>query len=70
MYGETFYGRHTAQHQLQWRQIKIILHVYRDDNVDSVNILWYLRPKKIVQFQFPDWATDFVPFVANFKKKI
>ena len=23
MYGETFYGRHTAQHHLQWRQIKI-----------------------------------------------
>ena len=23
MYGETFYGRHTAQHQLQWGQIKI-----------------------------------------------
>ena len=23
MYGETFYGRHMAQHQLQWRQIKI-----------------------------------------------
>ena len=23
MYGETFYGRHTAQHQLQWRQIRI-----------------------------------------------
>ena len=23
MYGETFYGRHTAQHQLQWRQIKV-----------------------------------------------
>ena len=23
MYGETFYGRHTAQHQLQWRQIII-----------------------------------------------
>ena len=23
MYWETFYGRHTAQHQLQWRQIKI-----------------------------------------------
>ena len=22
MYGETFYGRHTAQHQLQWRQKK------------------------------------------------
>ena len=22
MYGETIYGRHTAQHQLQWRQIK------------------------------------------------
>ena len=21
MYGETFYGRHTAQHQLQWSQI-------------------------------------------------
>ena len=23
MYGETFYDRHTAQHQLQWSQIKI-----------------------------------------------
>ena len=23
MYGETFYGRHTAQHQLQWRHLKI-----------------------------------------------
>ena len=23
MYGETLYGRHTAQHQLQWRQIKL-----------------------------------------------
>ena len=22
MYGETFYDRHTAQHQLQWSQIK------------------------------------------------
>ena len=22
MYGETFYGRHTVQHQLQWSQIK------------------------------------------------
>ena len=22
MYGETFYARHTAQHQLQWGQIK------------------------------------------------
>ena len=21
MYKETFYGRHTAQHQVQWRQI-------------------------------------------------
>ena len=26
MYGETFYGRHTAQHQLQWSQIKYILY--------------------------------------------
>ena len=23
MYGETSYGRHTAQNQLQWKQIKI-----------------------------------------------
>ena len=23
MYGETFYGRHTAQHQLQWSSILI-----------------------------------------------
>ena len=22
MHGETFYGRHTAQHQLQWSEIK------------------------------------------------
>ena len=22
MYGKTFYGRHTAQHQLQWSQIR------------------------------------------------
>ena len=28
MYGETFYGRHTAQHQLQWRQIKFKNQVY------------------------------------------
>ena len=25
MYGETFYGRHMAQHQLQWSQIMVIL---------------------------------------------
>ena len=24
MYGETFYGLHTAQHQLQWGKIKIL----------------------------------------------
>ena len=23
MYGVTFYGHHTVQHQLQWRQMKI-----------------------------------------------
>ena len=23
MYGETFYGRHTAQHQLQWSQSRL-----------------------------------------------
>ena len=23
MYGETFYGRHTAQHQLQWTFLKM-----------------------------------------------
>ena len=27
MYGEMFYGRHTAQHQLQWSQIKIYVSV-------------------------------------------
>ena len=30
MYGETFYGRHTAQHQLQWRQIEL-----RNENWDK-----------------------------------
>ena len=28
MYGETFYGRHTAQHELQWGQIKIRNEIY------------------------------------------
>ena len=27
MYGETFYGRHTAQHQLQWSQINVCQNV-------------------------------------------
>ena len=30
MYGETFYGRHTAQHQLQWSQIKISQNIIAD----------------------------------------
>ena len=25
MYGETFYGRHTAQHQLQWSLSKFMI---------------------------------------------
>ena len=29
MYGETFYGRHTAQHQLQWRKIEIKKNEYK-----------------------------------------
>ena len=36
MYGETFYGRHTAQHQLQWNQIKIrneILSFQSNENI-------------------------------------
>ena len=24
MYGETFYGRHTAQHQLQWSNLQAV----------------------------------------------
>ena len=32
MYGETFYGRHTAQNQLQWRQIK---YKYKNTNISS-----------------------------------
>ena len=31
MYGETFYGRHTAQHQLQWSQIKISNEIFRSN---------------------------------------
>ena len=28
---ETFYGRHTAQHQLQWRQIKIKMSSFKSN---------------------------------------
>ena len=28
MYGETFYSRHTAQHQLHWSQMKIRKHFF------------------------------------------
>ena len=31
MYGETFYGRHTAQHQLLWWQIKIKMSSYNSN---------------------------------------
>ena len=31
MYGETFYGRHTAQHQLQWSQIKIRNEIFKSN---------------------------------------
>ena len=34
MYGETFYGRHTAQHQLQWSQISI-QYIYVFVNMDG-----------------------------------
>ena len=30
MYGETFYGRHTAQHQLQWSQSLYLFNPYMD----------------------------------------
>ena len=31
MYGETFYGLHTAQHQLQWSQIKIRMRSFKSN---------------------------------------
>ena len=31
MYGETFYGRPTAQHQLQWRQIEIKMSSFKSN---------------------------------------
>ena len=33
MYGETFNGRHTAQHQLQWRQIKKMRSFKSNENI-------------------------------------
>ena len=36
MYGETFYGGHTAQHQLQWMQIKI-----RNEKPISFHMIYY-----------------------------
>ena len=37
MYGETFYGRHTAQHQLQWSQIKIRNEILKEQWKHSAN---------------------------------
>ena len=33
MYGETFYDRHTAQHQLQWRQIRTMSSFKSKENI-------------------------------------
>ena len=33
MYVETYYGRHTAQHQLQWRQIKTMSYFKSNENI-------------------------------------
>ena len=48
MYGETFYGRNTAQHQLQWSQIKSQLH---STTVYSayITILFFIRQTKHIQ---------------------
>ena len=35
MYGETFYGRHTAQHQLKFPKSEMAGTSYRDDNHDT-----------------------------------
>ena len=35
MYGETFYGRHTAQHQLQWRQNKRMSSFKSNENIQN-----------------------------------
>ena len=45
MYGETFYGRHTAQHQLQWRQIKF------KSNRSNPTYNTVLRPNYFTIFQ-------------------
>ena len=36
MYGETFYSRHTAQHQLQWSQNKSITKIEFCQNKDTM----------------------------------
>ena len=40
MYGETFYGRHMAQHQLQWSQIKIRNEIRVYTLCHSFRIFW------------------------------
>ena len=42
MYGETFYGRHTTQHQLQWMQIKIRNEICDSCIVSSLALLIFL----------------------------
>ena len=38
MYGETFYGRRTAQHQLQWSQINTKLSSFKSNEQILKNV--------------------------------
>ena len=54
MYGETFYGRHTAQHQLQWSQIKIrneIQKLYQMNKSEPLSLHLYNMLKLLKHLQ-------------------
>ena len=54
IYGETFYGRHTAQHQLQYSKIKV-----------KQDCLWKQRThKKIWKIGDSVWLTDVWSFAT------
>ena len=47
MYGETFYGRHTAQHQLQWSQVHFPSYICLKVSRLECSLIWYYKTDQI-----------------------
>ena len=58
MYGETFYGRHTAQHQLQWKTLYThrFRHLKQFDESDSYNKYYWPNSK---------WSQTYLMYISN-----